>query len=292
MPGLYRGRFAPSPTGDLHLGTARTALVAWLAARAAGGEFLVRVEDLDTPRVVPGAEERLLEDLRWLGLDWDGEVVRQSERIHLYEAALARLDTFPCTCSRADVQRAASAPHAGEEGPRYLGTCRDPAALRPRTPAVRVRVQPGDIEWLDLIHGAQCDDPSQQVGDFVVRRADGMFAYQLAVVVDDAAQGITDVVRGDDLLSSTARQIHLYRALGQAAPRFAHVPLVLGPDGQRLSKRHGSISVRQFDAPERVVGQLAATLGLCAPEDSLTPRQLIARFDLTQIPRTPATLPR
>jgi glutamyl-tRNA synthetase len=248
---MYRGRFAPSPTGDLHLGAARTALLGWLAARKAGGEFLVRMEDLDRPRVVPGAEARILEDLEWLGIDWDGEVVRQSERVHLYEAALARLPTFRCWCSRKEL--VASAPHGpSDDGPRYPGTCRDRTS-GPRPPSLRMRVRDEDVRWHDQVRGGQCDNPSHQVGDFVVRRADGIFAYQLAVVVDDVAQGITEVVRGDDLMASTARQILLYRTLGAATPRFAHVPLVLGPDGERLSKRHGSISVRES-------GQSAAEL--------------------------------
>ena len=286
-----RGRFAPSPTGDLHLGTARTALVAWLQARSAGGSFVVRVEDLDGPRVVPGAEQRILEDLRWLQLDWDGEVVRQSERLPRYEGAaaqlLARGLAFPCFCSRAELQRAASAPHEGEEGPRYPGTCRALSAeevaerSRARKPSLRLRVEPGEIQWTDGVRGAQRDDPSRQVGDFVIRRADGIFAYQLAVVVDDAAQQVTDVVRADDLLSSTARQIYLYRALGLAEPRFAHVPLMLGPDGQRLSKRHGDIAVRALGLPPRaVVGRLASSLGLCTPDAQPSPAELIDGFRL------------
>ena len=281
---MYRGRFAPSPTGDLHLGGARTALVAWLAARAAGGEFLVRMEDLDRPRAVKGAEERILEDLRWLGLDWDGEVVRQSERVGLYEAALARLDTFRCWCSRAEL--VASAPH-GEEGPRYPGTCRE-RREGPKKPSLRLRVADEEVRWQDRLHGEQCDNPSHQVGDFVVRRADGIFAYQLAVVVDDIAQGVTEVVRGDDLMTSTARQLLLYRALGAPPPRWAHVPLLLGPDGQRLSKRHGSIAVRESGlSPAALVGKLEATLGLSGEGQEVMPRDLIAELDWGKI--TPAS---
>ena len=297
-----RGRFAPSPTGDLHLGGARTALTAWLAARAAGGEFIVRVEDLDRPRAVAGAEARIVDDLRWLGLDWDGPICRQSERLPLYEAAVERLlssgAAFPCFCSRAEVARAAHAPHGPEDdGPRYPGTCRALTAEQVaeqsarRKPSLRVRVEPGAIDWSDGVHGPQHDHPSLQVGDFVIRRADGIFAYQLAVVVDDAAQGISDVVRGDDLLSSTARQICLYRALGFTPPRFAHVPLIVGADGQRLSKRHGDIRVRAAGiSPLQIVGRLAATLGLCAPGDELTPRDLVDRFSFAQLPKTPTVL--
>jgi glutamyl-tRNA synthetase len=278
------GRFAPSPTGELHLGGARTALVAWLSARSKRGNFLVRMEDLDRPRVIPGAEQRILDDLRWLGLDWDGPVVRQSERIDLYERALSQLDTFACWCSRADL--AASAPH-GDEGPRYPGTCRGRApAAKPASR--RVRVEPGAIDWIDLVHGPRRDHPSQQVGDFVVRRADGVFTYQLAVIVDDAAQGVTEVVRGDDLLSSTARQIHLYRALGLAVPKFAHVPLLLGPDGQRLSKRHGSIAVRALGDPRAIIGKLAGTLGFSSAP--AWPGDLLAQFSLEKLPREPTKI--
>ena len=284
MPPTECGRFAPSPTGDLHLGGARTALLAWLSTRSKNGSFLIRIEDLDRPRVIAGAEARILDDLRWLGLDWDGPVVRQSERIDLYESALARLDTFACWCSRADL--AASAPH-GDEGPRYPGTCRERAPLA-KPASRRVRVDPGAIAWIDLVHGERRDDPSQQVGDFVVRRADGVFTYQLAVVVDDAAQGVTEVLRGDDLLSSTARQIHLYRALNLAVPQFAHVPLLLGPDGQRLSKRHGSIAVRSLGDPRVVVGKLASTLGFSS--EPAWPKDLLADFSLEKLPRTPTLI--
>ena len=309
----YRGRFAPSPTGDLHLGGARTALAAWLAARAAGGAYLVRVEDLDGPRVVPGAEERILEDLRWLGLDWDeGPDVggphapyRQSLRLARYDAAVERLlaggRAFRCWCSRAEVARAAAAPHGpADDGPRYPGTCRalptpPPDELRyRRRPSVRLYVEPGEVTFVDGVHGGSAQDVAAAVGDFVIRRADGIPAYQLAVVVDDAAMGITDVVRGDDLLGSTARQLLLYRALGAAPPRFAHVPLVLGPDGARLSKRHGAIGVRALRdrgrSAAQVVGLLAATLGLVPAGTTCLPRDLVSTFDLSRITRAPTTL--
>jgi glutamyl-tRNA synthetase len=230
------GRFAPSPTGDLHLGNLRTALLAWLFARSAGGRFLMRMEDLDTGRVRPGAEERQLADLRAIGIDWDGPVVRQSERLELYADALLRLDTYPCFCTRAEIREAASAPH-GPVGA-YPGTCRDlserqraerEAAGRP--PALRVRAD-GSVD------------------DFVVRRGDGAFAYNLAVVVDDAEMGVDQVVRGDDLADSTPRQVWLGRALGLTVPDYVHVPLVLGPNGARLAKRHGAVTLREVDAAE------------------------------------------
>src|SRR3954451_8448257 len=234
--GTMTGRFAPSPTGDLHLGNLRTALLAWLFARSAGGRFFMRVEDLDAGRVRPGAEERQLADLRALGIDWDGPVVRQSERLDLYADALGRLDTYPCFCTRAEIREAASAPH-GPVGA-YPGTCRElsereraerEAAGRP--PALRVRAD-GSVD------------------DFVVRRGDGAFAYNLAVVVDDAEMGVDQVVRGDDLADSTPRQMWLCRALDLALPDYVHVPLVLGPDGARLAKRHGPVTLRELGAAE------------------------------------------
>jgi glutamyl-tRNA synthetase len=303
-----RGRFAPSPSGDLHLGGARTALAAWLAARAGGGRFVLRVEDLDGPRVKAGAEARILDDLRWLGLDWDeGPDVsgrfapyRQSERVRQFDAAVEQLlaeeRAFPCFCSRAEVARASAAPHGpGDDGPRYPGTCRAlgraevAARARTRAPSVRLRVEPERVTFTDGVFGPQEEDVAARVGDFVLRRADGVAAYQLAVVVDDAAMEITDVVRGDDLLGSTARQLLLYRALGLAPPRFAHVPLVLGPNGARLSKRHGAIGVRR-GAPEAVLGRLAATLGLLPDGEPARPQDLVARFRLDALPRAPTVL--
>jgi glutamyl-tRNA synthetase len=279
--------------------------VAWLHARARGGAFVMRVEDLDGPRTIAGAEARILADLRWLGLDWDEGPYRQSERRELYDAAVARLlaegRAFPCFCSRAEVARAALAPHGpADDGPRYPGTCRnlDSAQIaeraRTRRPSVRLRVEPELVEWVDGVHGAQHEEVSASVGDFVLRRADQIPAYQLAVVVDDAAMQVSDVVRGDDLLSSTARQLLLYRALGLAAPRFAHLPLVLGPDGARLSKRHGAIGVRALAergvTAERVVGLLAATLGLCNAGTTTTAAQLVSGFALARLPRQATTL--
>jgi len=305
-----RGRFAPTPSGELHLGGARTALCAWLQARAAGGAFVMRVEDLDRPRAVPGAELRILEDLRWLGLDWDeGPEVggpyapyRQADRLPLYDAAVARLlaegKAFECFCSRKEVQAASQAPHGpADDGPRYPGTCRALSRAEAddrrntRLPSIRLRMEPGVYRWLDGVQGERHDDPAASVGDFVLRRADGIPAYQLAVVVDDGAMAITDVLRGDDLTSSTARQLALFAALDLAPPRFAHVPLLLGPDGARLSKRHGAIGVRIYAergvSPERMVGLLAWSLGLAKPDAALHPRELIASFSLATIAAAP-----
>jgi glutamyl-tRNA synthetase len=304
MSDLPRGRFAPSPTGAMHLGNARTALLAWLDARKSGGAMVLRLEDLDRGRIVAGAEARLLVDLRWLGLDWDEgpdrggpfAPYRQSERVALYDGAIDRLlaqgRAFLCACSRADVARAASAPHEGDdEGPRYPGTCAGlPAAevmaraqQHGRRPAVRFRGGAARFPFVDRFAGPV--DPAA-VDDFVLRRADGTAAYQLAVVVDDAAMGITDVVRGDDLLASTPRQLALYAALGSPPPRFAHLPLVLAPGGERLAKRSRPRSVADLRgagvSSTDVVAALAASAGLRRTGHLA---ELIDEFDLSRVPR-------
>lgn len=292
---MVRGRFAPSPSGRLHLGNARSALLGWLQARAAGGQFLLRIEDLDPDRSQAAAIDGIFEDLRWLGLDWDGPVLKQSDRSAVYEAALAQLGdrVYPCWCSRAEIARAASAPHAGEEGPRYPGTCARGAAPKPgRTPALRFRAAKGETAFVDLVHGRYAQDVDAAVGDFVVRRADGVASYQLAVVVDDAAQGITDVLRADDLLASTPRQLQLYAALGLSPPRFAHVPLLVDAEGKRLAKRDGALTIAALRAqgrtPEDVVGQLAESSGLSS--GPTTARALVAGFSLDRVARAPAVV--
>jgi glutamyl-tRNA synthetase len=302
---VYRGRFAPSPTGELHLGSAAAALVAWLAARAERGRFVLRIEDLDRPRVVAGTIERQIDDLRWLGLDWDeGPDVggpfapyAQSQRGDRYEAALAELGRrdliYLCDCSRAEVARVASAPHIGEEGPRYPGTCRRHGMRsRPwkRPPAVRLRVPPGEVTIHDRFQGDLTQDVAQAVGDFVLKRGDGVYAYQLAVVVDDLAMGITEVVRAVDLLGSAPRQALLARLLGGAPPAFAHLPLLLAPDGTRLAKRARGVPIADQRAagrrPGEVIGALARLLGL-APElragDAVMPRDLLSMSDLAAL---------
>jgi glutamyl-tRNA synthetase len=310
---IARGRFAPSPTGPLHLGNARTALLSWLAARVAGGAYLMRVEDLDGPRVRPGLERQILDDLRWLGLSWDeGPDVggpagpyRQSERLPRYAAALEALraggQVYPCFCSRAEIAAVSQAPHgAADEGPRYPGTCRELSQAEvarrsaARRPAWRFRVPPGAAAFHDGVHGARAHDVLAETGDFVVARADGIPAYQLAVVVDDAAMAVTDVVRGDDLLPSTARQLLLYAALGAEPPRFAHVPLVVGEDGARLAKRHGALSLGELRArgadPAAVTGLLAALSGLAPAGARLGPEALVEGFTLARIATAPAVL--
>jgi glutamyl-tRNA synthetase len=275
------GRYAPSPTGDLHLGNLRTALLAWLFARSGGGRFLMRVEDLDRGRVRPGVEERQLADLAAVGIDWDGPVVRQSERVELYASALERLDTYPCFCTRAEIREAASAPHGELPEGAYPGTCRSLSAAERaafeaagRPPALRVRADAARVEVEDRLLGRL----SGVVDDFVVRRGDGAYAYNLAVVIDDADQGVDQVVRGADLAESTPRQAWLARTLGAAVPEYAHVPLVLGTDGARLAKRHGAVTLREV-APAEARRWIASSLGL---QDDLSD------FDPARLPREPA----
>ncbi|MCY1062244.1 tRNA glutamyl-Q(34) synthetase GluQRS [Nannocystis sp. SCPEA4] len=283
-----RGRYAPSPTGPLHLGNARTALLAWLDVRARGGVFVMRIEDVDFTRARPEYEAQLLLDLRWLGLDWDeGPDVggafgpyRQSERGDRYAAALARLDVYPCTCTRRELRALPVTSMTGE--PVYPGTCRNGQTNPGRSSAIRWRVPPGSVGFVDRLCGEHHQDIARDVGDFVLRRGDGAWAYQLAVVVDDADMAITDVVRGADLLDSTPRQLHLLRALYPEfpAPRFAHVPLILGAGGAKLSKRDGAPdlgALREAGAsPARVVAALARSVGLAPPEvRELRPSELL-----------------
>ncbi len=278
------GRFAPSPTGTLHLGNLRTALLAWLFARSASARFLMRMEDLDSGRVRPGIDEEQLRDLAAIGIDWDGEVVYQSARLDLYADAIADLRAaglvYECFCTRAEIRAAASAPHGPLPEGAYPGTCLRLTAAElaekrasGRPPALRVRADAAHVRFADRLHGPQ----EGVVDDFVVARNDGAPAYNLAVVVDDAAQGIGEVVRGDDLLDSTPRQLWLARALGVSEPTHAHVPLVLGPDGARLAKRHGDVTLRDVP-PAAARAWMAQTLGF-DPDP--------AKFDAGAIPREP-----
>lgn len=291
------GRLAPSPTGALHLGNARTFLLVWLSVRARGGTLLLRIEDIDGPRIKSTATAMAIEDLRWLGLDWDGEPTLQSERTDRYAAAAERLVAgglaYPCICTRKEIEAAASAPHEGiDDGPVYPGSCRDrfadvalARAATGREPALRYRVDGQAVPFDDGFSGPQ---PGRIAGDFVIQKRDGGPAYQLAVVVDDAAQGVTEVVRADDLLPSTPRQLLLYRALGWREPRFLHVPLVVGSDGLRLAKRHGDTSLRhlreQGVSADSLVGHLAFLCGLRRRGASCRPADLLGDFDWARLP--------
>ena len=287
----HDGRFAPSPTGTLHIGNLRTALLAWLFARSQGARFLVRMEDLDHGRVQPGMADEQLADMRRLGLDWDGEVEYQSATEQRYDEAIEKLHglglVYECFCTRAEIREAASAPHGPRPEGAYPGTClrlTDAQRRRKRDggrpPALRARAQGARIDFSDRLAG-----PFEGfVDDFVVRRNDGVYAYNLAVVVDDAAQGIGEVVRGSDLLETTPRQLWLARALGLAEPTFAHVPIVIGQDGTRLAKRHGSVTLRDLD-PETVLAWMARTLEL--DPRGRVPADWVATFAPDAIPRAP-----
>jgi glutamyl-tRNA synthetase len=298
-PGLVRGRFAPSPTGALHLGNLRTALVAWLSALHAGGQVVVRMEDLDPVTSSREHAARQLGDLAALGLHPTGEVVFQSERFELYRAAITRLDelglVYRCYCTRREIREAAAAPH-GEHLPdgAYPGTCRTLSAARRaeleregRPSALRLRTD-GQAHLVDDRLAGRFEGV---VDDVVLQRNDGVPAYNLAVVVDDELQGITEVVRGDDLLSSTPRQMHLQQLLGLRTPTYAHVPLVVGPDGARLAKRHGAATLAELSergiAPAQVLALLGASLGLCAADEPVELAELVAAFDVARIPRRP-----
>lgn len=309
------GRFAPSPTGRMHLGNVAASLLAWLSVRSQGGKLVLRIEDLDDrARSGPWAE-LLMDDLRWLGLDWDEGPYYQTERLDLYEDALRRLDSlglvYPCFCTRAELH-AASAPHASDGTPVYAGTCRnltpeqvaERSAVRP--PAMRVRVPAADgsdalamaprmpvaspsrtVRFTDRTYGVHVEDLARECGDFLVRRSDGVFAYQLAVVVDDAAMGVTEVVRGCDLLGSTARQLYLQDMLGYGHPEYAHVPLLVAPDGRRLSKRDRDLDMgelrRRFGTSEELLGRLAHALGLKPDAAPCSAAHLVEGFSWDQV---------
>ena len=315
MPRNPRGRLAPSPTGALHLGNARSFLLAWLSVRSRGGSLVLRIEDLDHPKVKPGAASQVLEDLRWLGLDWDegpdaggpcGPYV-QSMRRPLYREALAKLRAaglaYPCVCSRRDVEEAQSAPH--RESVRslaYDGRCRGRfgsweeacAALPPdRLPVWRFKSEPGVSAFDDLVLGRHEQDAAA-LGDFALARDPDGAGYQLACVVDDAAMGVTEILRGDDLAEATHAQLALQRALGLPRPAYAHVPLVVAPDGRRLAKRHGDTRLSALRAAGvsalRVCGLLAWWSGMAEFGEEISPTGLLPRFSLARLPRSPAVL--
>ena len=294
---MATGRFAPSPSGPLHVGNLRTALLAWLFARSSGSPFFLRVEDLEPRPDNRRHEDSQLADLRALGLDWDGRVVRQSERRDRHDAVLADLTarglTYECFCTRREVREAAAAPHGQPPGS-YPGTCRTLTPRRRaervrsgRPAALRLRAEGEVVTIVDRLRG----EVSAVVDDLVLRRNDGVPAYNLAVVIDDADQGIEEVVRGDDLLTSTPRQAHLAALLGVSPPGWAHVPLVVGADGERLSKRHGAVTLADLVAagvdPPGVLAELAVGLGLASPGEPVTPAVLVDRFDPAAVPLDP-----
>lgn len=291
LPGVV-GRFAPSPTGALHFGSLVAAVGSYCLARRAGGRWLLRMEDLDTPRVVPGAAEGILRSLETLGFDWDGEVLWQSRRIEFYQAALERLRrsglVYDCGCSRKEVL--ASAPYAGEEGPIYPGTCRGGLGPGRKPRALRLRVPERQVVFSDGLFGLQEQHLASAVGDFVLRRADGLFAYQLAVVVDDAASGVTQVVRGADLLPSTPRQIYLQACLDYPHPQYVHLPLVLAADGDKISKRHGTLALDLAATGGLLLWQALGFLGQAVPAElrAAPPAEVLAwgrgNFELAAVP--------
>lgn len=292
-----RGRFAPSPSGRMHLGNLWSALLAWLSARSQGGEMVLRLEDLDPDRCTRAWCDQVMRDLEWLGLTWDNEPVYQSERTAVYAQAFRALEErgliYPCYCTRAE-RLAASAPHRSDGQTIYDGRCsrlteaEREALSQTRRPAWRVKVGQGPITFCDFLYGEYKEDLKTDCGDFILRRSDGVYAYQLAVVADDAAMGVTQVVRGSDLLSSTPRQIYLQRLLGLPEPEYGHVPLLLAADGRRLAKRDrdqelGELQSR-YTAPE-LLGRLAHLAGLIPEPAPITAQQLIPLFSWEKLPR-------
>ena len=304
MERALRGRFAPSPSGRMHLGNLFTALLAWLSVRAAGGTMVLRMEDLDPDRCREEYAQVLADDLRWLGLDWDEGYqkggphgpYRQSERTGYYEACFRRLEerglVYPCYCTRAE-RLAASAPHRGGGEAVYNGRCRSlsPAEreelARTRRPAWRVQVSTDSMSFIDGHMGPFEERLDTECGDFIIRRSDGVYAYQLAVVADDGGMEITQVVRGEDLLTSTPRQLYLYRLLGLEPPAFCHVPLLVAEDGRRLSKRDGDLdmgALRKRFTPQELTGWLAAMAGLLDRPEPVSPAELTAEFRWEKVP--------
>ncbi len=302
---MTAGRYAPSPSGRMHLGNLMCCLLAWLSAKSKGGQVLLRIEDLDTVRCPRVYADAIQDDLAWLGLAADGPTptVYQSERSGIYQQyydiLLKKGLIYPCFCSRSQLH-AASAPHRSDGQVVYAGTCRglsDAEVARrslTRAPAFRVRVPDEEIAFTDGHLGRYAENLARDCGDFYLRRADGVFAYQLAVVVDDALMGVTEVVRGSDLLSSTPRQLWLYRELGLTAPQFYHLPLLLAPDGRRLSKRDGDQSLENLRArytPQEIIGKLAYVCGLQDTPAPASPQELVPGFSWDKVPKQDILLP-
>ena len=298
------GRFAPSPSGRMHLGNLWSCLLAWLAARSQGGRMVLRLEDLDPDRCTQAWCDQVMRDLEWLGLDWDNEPVYQSRRTDIYRTAFARLEerglVYPCYCTRAE-RLAASAPHRSDGVVIYDGRCR---RLSPqereklastRRPAWRVEAPEETVSFVDRIQGPFSQNLAHECGDFILRRSDGVYAYQLAVVVDDAAMGVTQVVRGSDLLDSTPRQIWLQEELGLPHPEYGHVPLLLAPDGRRLAKRDRDQELGELQSrytASELVGRLAHLAGLIPEPVPITPAELVPLFSWEKLPKEDRAAPR
>ena len=294
------GRFAPSPSGRMHLGNVFSALLAWLSARSQNGEMVLRMEDLDPDRCRPEYAETLKDDLRWLGLDWDREQTPQSRRTAVYAGQFAKLAdrglVYPCYCTRGELH-AASAPHASDGRVLYAGTCRHlteaQRAEKNKKPAWRLTVPDKAYGFTDGLQGYFSENLASECGDFIIRRADGVYAYQLAVVTDDGEGGITQVVRGMDLLDSTPRQIYLYELLGLTPPEFYHVPLLTAPDGRRLSKREKDLdlgALRLQYTPEEILGRLAFLSGLLETPEKASATELVLLFDWKKVKKEPIVL--
>ncbi len=293
---MVLGRFAPSPSGRMHLGNALSAMLSWLSAKSKGGEILLRIEDLDPARSREEYARTIMEDFRWLGLNWDIQSENQSRRGDAYNEALELLRekrlVYPCYCSRGELH-AASAPHASDGRVIYAGTCRNLSEeernKKTKAPAWRLKVPEDTISFVDGMQGEFAMPLQQELGDIIVRRADGVAAYQLAVVVDDAAAGVTEVVRGRDLLTSTPAQIYLYGLLDKTPPEFYHVPMLLAPDGRRLSKRDGDLdfaALRQKYSPEEIVGLLAHLCGLLPRWEKISAKELAGEFSWDKVIKT------
>ena len=302
IPTTLIGRFAPTPSGKLHIGNIFAALMAYLSVKSKGGRFIVRIEDLDSVRCPKSNADEILSDLHTLGLDSDGEVLYQSERAAVYEKYAKILEgknlVYPCFCSRAELH-AATAPHESDGNYIYDGKCRALTDVeieelsKKRSPSLRVRVPDKEITFDDMILGSHTQNLARECGDFIIRRSDGVYAYQLAVVVDDALSNVTEVVRGSDLISSAPRQIWLYETLGFKPPAFAHLPLLTAADGRRLSKRDGdslSYYLKNFPS-EKIIGILARAALLTPTSAPITPAELVPLFDPDKIPKTACVLP-
>lgn len=292
MP-VESGRFAPSPSGRMHLGNALSAMLAWLSAKHQGGEILLRIEDLDPARSKAEYAQGIMDDFRWLGLLWDRRATDQSKRDEAYAVALRQLEQmnliYPCYCSR-DQLHAASAPHASDGRVIYAGTCRnltpEQRAVMTKKPSLRIRLPDREISFRDGLQGDVTMNLQREFGDIILRRADGVAAYQLAVVVDDGTEGVTEVVRGRDLLSSTPVQLYLYELLGLTPPRFYHVPMLLAPDGRRLSKRDRDLDfgyLRQHFSPEEIIGLLGHLAGLMERWEPVSARELACDFSWSRV---------